>query len=380
MVPLRLGMVGGGPGAFIGPVHRIAAAMDGHFVLVAGAFASDPQRSMAAGQALGLDESRCYPDYATMAAQEAGRAGGIDAVAVVTTNRTHYDIAATFLRAGIDVICEKPVTATLAQAQALRDIVRASGRVFVVTHNYSGYPMVREARSRVAAGQIGKLRMVQVEYPQGWLSERVELHGSKQASWRTDPAEAGAGGALGDIGTHAFQLACFVIGETPQSVLAELSVFAEGRALDDNASVLLRYADGARGAIWASQIAIGCLNGLRLRVFGESGSLDWSQEQPDALWIDRLGEPRQRIVPGGPDIGPDAARVTRLPAGHPEGFLEAFATIYADAALLIRARRMGTDASGAMPPGIQDGLLSLAFVDACVQSSRAGGIWVGLQS
>ena len=292
MAPLRLGMVGGGPGAFIGPVHRIAAAMDGHFLLVAGAFASDPQRSVAAGQALGLDASRCYPDFATMAAEETARPDGIEAVAIVTTNRTHYDIAAAFLRAGIDVICEKPVTATLAQAQALRDIVTASGRVFVVTHNYSGYPMVREARARVAAGQIGKLRLVQVEYPQGWLAERVELQGSKQASWRTDPAEAGAGGALGDIGTHAFQLACFVTGETPHSVLADLAIFAEGRALDDNASVLLRYANGARGAIWASQVAIGCLNGLRLRVFGETGSLDWSQEQPNELWIDLPGTPR----------------------------------------------------------------------------------------
>jgi len=379
-IPLRLGMVGGGPGAFIGPVHRIAAAMDGHFVLVAGAFASDPQRSVAAGRALGLDPARCYPDYATMAAQEATRADGIEAVCIVTTNRTHHDIAVAFLRAGIDVICEKPVTATLAQARSLQAAVAQSGRVFVVTHNYSGYPMVREARARVVAGQIGRLRMVQVEYPQGWLAERVELQDSnKQASWRTNPAEAGAGGALGDIGTHAFQLASFVTGQNPHSVLAELSALAEGRALDDNANVLLRYANGARGAIWASQIAIGCLNGLRLRVFGQTGSLDWSQEQPNELWIDRLGAPRQRIVPGGPDVGPDAARITRLPAGHPEGFLEAFATIYADAALLIRARRQGTDASGAMAPGMQDGLLSLAFVHACVESSRAGNIWVALE-
>jgi predicted dehydrogenase len=380
MRKLRLGMVGGGPGAFIGPVHRIAAAMDGHFALVAGAFASDPERSIAAGLALGLDAARCYPDYATMAAQEAARADGIEAVSIVTTNRTHYDIALAFLIAGIDVICEKPVTATLAQARALYEAVTQSGRVFVVTHNYSGYPMVREARARIAAGQIGRLRMVQVEYPQGWLAERVELQGdNKQANWRTDPAEAGAGGALGDIGTHAFQLACFVTGQTPQSLLADVAALAEGRALDDNACVLLRYAGGARGAIWASQIAIGCLNGLRLRVFGEIGGLDWSQEQPNELWVDRLGAPRQRIVPGGPDIGADAGRVTRLPAGHPEGFLEAFATIYADAAQLIRARRTGTNAPGAMPPGMRDGLLSLAFVDACVQSSRAGNIWVALQ-
>jgi predicted dehydrogenase len=221
--------------------------------------------------------------------------------------------------------------------------------------------------------------MVQVEYPKGWLAQRVELQGSKQESWRTDPVEAGAGGALGDIGTHAFQLACFVTGQISQAVLADISAFANGRLLDDNACVLLRYPDGARGALWASQIAIGCLNGLRLRVFGETGSLDWSQEQPNELWIDRLDAPRQRIVPGGPDVGADAVRATRLPAGHPEGFLEAFATIYADAARLIRARRTGTDASGVMPPGMQDGLLSLAFVEACVQSSGAGNIWIALQ-
>jgi predicted dehydrogenase len=380
MAPLRLGMVGGGPGAFIGPVHRMAAALDGQFVLVAGAFASDPKRSIAAGHALGLEAARCYPDYAAMATQEAARPDGIEAVSIVTTNRTHHDIAVAFLTAGIDVICEKPVTATLAEALSLRQAVARSGRVFVVTHNYSGYPMVREARARVASGAIGRLRMVQVEYPQGWLSERVELRGgNKQASWRTDPAEAGAGGALGDIGTHAFHLACFVTGQTPEAVLADLASLAEGRVLDDNASVLLRYPDGARGAIWASQIAIGCANGLRLRVFGECGSLDWSQENPNELWIDQRDARRQRIVPGGPGAGADAARVTRLPAGHPEGFLEAFATVYADAAQLIRARRTGASAVGAMPPAIQDGLLTMAFIDACVQSNHAGNVWVDLQ-
>jgi len=379
MAPLRLGMVGGGPGAFIGPVHRMAAAMDGHFQLVAGAFASDPERSIAAGRALGLQAARCYPDYAAMAAAESARPDGIEAVSIVTTNRTHHDIAMTFLNAGIDVICEKPVTATLAEAVSLREAVARSGCVFVVTHNYAGYPMVREARARVAANTLGRLRMVQVEYPQGWLSDRIELRGgNKQASWRTDPAEAGAGGALGDIGTHAFHLACFVTGQTPQAVLADLAALAQGRVLDDNASVLLRYPNGARGAIWASQIAIGCANGLRLRVFGEYGALDWSQESPNELWVDQRDAPRQRIVPGGPGVGAEAARVTRLPAGHPEGFLEAFAAIYTDAAQLIRARRTGAAAAGAMPPSVQDGLLAMAFVDACVRSSHAGNVWVTL--
>ena len=378
--PLRLGMVGGGAGAFIGPVHRMAAAMDGQFTLVAGAFASDPAKSVAFGQALGLQEARCYPDYHVMAQSEKARPDGIEAVAIVTTNRTHYDVAAAFLNAGIDVICEKPVTATLEQAQALAGIVAATGCILVVTHNYAGYPMVREARARLAAGEIGRLRVVQAEYAQGWLAERAELQGSKQAAWRTDPAEAGAGGALGDIGTHALQLACFVTGQSPGSILADLSTFAEGRALDDNACVLLRFASGARGSIWVSQVAVGCHNGLRLRVFGETGSLDWSQETPTDLWIDRLGAPRQRIVAGGPGVGADAARVTRLPAGHPEGFLEAFATIYADAAQCIRARRHGVPVAGAMPPGMHDGLLSLQFVDACVRSSKAGGVWTAMDA
>ena len=375
---LRMGMVGGGPGAFIGPVHRMAAAIDGQFDLVAGAFAGDPARSRQAGRALGLDEARCYPDYASMAEQEAARPDGIEAVSIVTTNRTHCAIALAFLRAGIDVICEKPVTATVAEARVLAEAVAASGLVFVVTHNYSGYPMVREARARVAAGDIGRLRMVHVEYPQGWLAEKLESTGSKQASWRTDPAEAGAGGALGDIGTHAFQLACFVTGEVPGAVLADLSAFGAGRQLDDNANVLLRFPSGARGILWVSQVAVGCLNGLRLRVYGEAGGLDWAQEQPNQLWIDKIGAPRQVLIPGGPGVGADAARVTRLPAGHPEGFLEAFATIYADAAQLIRARRDGAAVAGALAPGVQDGLLSLAFVDACVRSNFEGASWVGL--
>lgn len=370
--PLRLGMVGGGSGAFIGPVHRIAATMDGHFRLTAGAFASDPERSVQSGLALGLDPARCYPDYRAMAAGEAGRPDGIEAVSIVTTNRTHLAIAQTFLAAGIDVICEKPMTATLDEARQLAASVASSGRVFVLTHNYTGYPMVREARARVADGQIGRLRVVQVEYAQGWLSEPVERQ-SKQAAWRVDPAQAGAGGALGDIGTHAFHLAGYVTGAGTEAVLADLSCFGHGRTLDDNAHVLLRLAGGARGVLWASQVAVGCLNGLRLRVYGETGALEWAQEQPNTLVLDRPGAPRMLLATGSPGLSEAATRATRLPAGHPEGFLEAFANIYADAAAAIRARLGGT-------PGVQDGLATLGFVDACVRSHAAGGIWQRLES
>ena len=376
--PIRLGMVGGGAGAFIGAVHRMAARLDGHFTLVAGAFSSDPERSKNSGIDLGIAPDRAYPDYQTMAQAEKLRADGIEAVSIVTPNHMHFGPAKVFMEAGIDVICDKPVTATLQQAHDLAAILRDTGRLFILTHNYTGYPMVREARARVAAGDIGRLRMVHVEYPQGWLAEKLESTGSKQASWRTDPAEAGAGGALGDIGTHAFQLACFVTGEVPGAVLADLSAFGAGRQLDDNANVLLRFPSGARGILWVSQVAVGCLNGLRLRVYGEAGGLDWAQEQPNQLWIDKIGAPRQVLIPGGPGVGADAARVTRLPAGHPEGFLEAFATIYADAAQLIRARRDGATVAGALAPGVQDGLLSLAFVDACVRSNFEGASWVGL--
>ncbi len=376
--PVRLGMVGGGNGAFIGPVHRMAAMLDGEFSLVAGALASDPARAKQSGLALGLAQDRCYGDYTTMASAEAARADGIEAVAIVTPNHTHLPIASTFLRAGIDVICEKPVTASLAEARELASVVAKSGCVLVVTHNYTGYPLVREARARVAAGELGALRLVQVEYAQGWLAERLELAGSKQAAWRTDPSQAGAGGALGDIGTHAFNLACFVTGQAPQALLADLSAFGAGRRLDDNAGVLLRYASGARGALWASQVAVGCLNGLRLRLYGESGGLEWSQENPNSLIIDRLGEPRRLFSAGGAGIGTDAASVTRLPAGHPEGFIEAFATIYREAAQLIRARREGRESPSVLAPCMQDGVASMEFVEACVRSSRQDSRWVEL--
>jgi predicted dehydrogenase len=377
--PIRLGMVGGGQGAFIGAVHRIAARLDGQFALIAGAFSSNPDRSIASALELGIAADRAYPDFATMAAAESARADGIEAVAIVTPNNMHFAPAKAFLEAGIDVICDKPVTANLADAHRLAEIVHATGRLFILMHNYTGYPMIREARARVAAGAIGALRLVQVEYAQDWLAEPVEHSGSKQAAWRIDPTQAGAGGALGDIGTHAYNLAAFVTGQEPSQVLADTTAFGAGRALDDNAGVLLRYAGGARGMLWASQVAAGNENLLRLRLYGDRGGLEWSHEDPNLLWFTALGEPKQVITRNGAGAGAASRRVSRVPGGHPEGYLEGFATIYAEAAAAIRAARNGNMPDAEMIyPGIQDGVRAIAFVEACVTSSQAGSVWVDL--
>ncbi|PKQ05707.1 MAG: oxidoreductase, partial [Alphaproteobacteria bacterium HGW-Alphaproteobacteria-10] len=292
--PIRLGMVGGGRDAFIGAVHRIAARMDGHFQLVAGALSSTPEKARASGADLGLDPARSYDDFAAMAEGEAARADGVEAVAIVTPNHMHFAPAKAFLERGVHVICDKPLTATLDQAHELAAIANESVALFILTHNYTGYPMVRQARAMVAEGALGALRVVQVEYAQEWLSRRLEDTGQKQAAWRTDPARSGAGGATGDIGTHALNLATFVTGRSPTSLCADLDSFVPGRALDDNAHVLLRYRDGAKGMLWCSQVAPGHENGLRLRVYGENGSLEWAQEAPNTLWHAPLGEPHRR--------------------------------------------------------------------------------------
>ena len=379
--PVRLGMVGGGQGAFIGAVHRIAARLDGTFQLVAGAFSSDPVRSSASAAEYGVSPERAYATYEEMAKAEAARPDGIEAVAIVTPNHLHFGPAKAFLEAGIDVICEKPLTANLADAIELERIASASGRVFVLTHNYTGYPMIREARALVAAGELGPIRVVQVEYAQDWLTERAEDMGSKQAEWRVDPDRAGAGGALGDIGTHAYNLLSFVTGLTLDAVAADLTAFVPGRRLDDNDHVLLRFNGGAKGMLWASQVAPGHENGLQLRVYGEKGGLSWHQEQPNHLWFTRFGEQKRLVTRGGAGAGPDAARVSRIPGGHPEGYLEGFATIYAEAARAIRARRDGTalDASVAFPT-VGDGVAAMRFVEAAVRSSHADSAWTRLDS
>lgn len=376
---IRLGMVGGGQGAFIGAVHRIAARLDDRFELVAGALSSTPEKARASGEDLGLDDDRNYSSYEEMAESEARREDGIEAVAIATPNATHLPVARAFLEHGIHVLCDKPMTTTLAEAEELAALVEASGRLFVLTHNYSGYPMIRQAREMVAAGELGALRVVQVEYAQDWLATPLEEAGNKQAGWRTDPARAGAGGCVGDIGTHAYQLACFVSGLEVESLAADLTAFVPGRRLDDNAHVLLRFKGGARGMLWASQVAIGSANALTLRVYGETGGLDWRQESPDDLWFTRHGEPPQRLRRGGADATPAAARVTRIPAGHPEGYLEAFANLYREAADAILAAREGkTPRDEVTFPSLDDGIKGMAFIEACVRSSDNGAAWVEL--
>jgi predicted dehydrogenase len=376
---IRLGMVGGGRGAFIGAVHRIASRIDDQFDLVAGALSSDPDRARASAAELGLDPSRSYGAFAEMATAEAARADGIEAVAIVTPNHMHAPVAKAFLAAGIHVICDKPMTLSVPEAEDLVATAEASGRLFVLTHNYTGYPMIRQARDLVASGALGEIRLIQVEYAQDWLSEPLERSGSKQAEWRTDPARSGAGGAIGDIGTHAYNLASFVSGREAETLLAQLTAFVPGRPLDDDVQVLLRYPGGARGMLWASQVAVGNENALRLRVYGTEAGLEWAQEEPNRLWFTRLGQPRQLLTRGGAGANPSAARVTRVPAGHPEGYLEGFATIYAEAARAIRAARSGeAPPADVLYPTVRDGLAGMRFIAAAVASSEAGNVWTPL--
>jgi predicted dehydrogenase len=378
--PIRLGMVGGGQGAFIGGVHRIAARLDGEFNLVAGALSSDPDRAKASAAELGLDPERSYGSFAEMAKAEAKRADGIEAVSIVTPNHMHWPAARAFLEAGIHVICDKPLTSTLADAKKLAALVEKSGKVFVLTHNYTGYPMIRHAREMVAKGELGEIRVIHAEYPQDWLTTKVEDTGAKQAVWRTDPKQSGAGGATGDIGTHAYNLARFVSGLELDSLSADLDAFVKGRLLDDNAHVMLRFKSGAKGMLWASQVAPGNENALKLRVYGTKGGIEWSQEQPNHLWYTPFGEPKRLITRGGAGAGPAAARVSRVPAGHPEGYLEGFATIYAEAARAIRAarRKNGKPAKDVVYPTIHDGVEGVAFVEACVRSSKKNAAWTKL--
>lgn len=373
-------MVGGGEGAFIGAVHRMAARLDGHWDLVAGAFQSDATRSIAFGQSMGLDSDRCYGDYAAMAAGEAGRADRIDALAIVTPNSAHAPIAKVFLEAGIPVICDKPLTTNGADARDLASAVARSGLPFILTHNYSGYPMARQARTMIEEGDLGALRIVQVEYAQDWLA--TDLSGNKQADWRGDPSRAGPGGALGDIATHAFQLAEFVTGLKTQTLAADLAAFVPGRKVDDNVNVMLRFGGGAKGMLWASQVATGSVNGLKLRVFGDKGGLEWFQETPETLLFTPLGGQERIIRRGGAGVSASATHATRIPGGHPEGYLEGFAQIYADAAELIRAHqdKRAPAAFATLAPGIADGVRGVAFIEAAVASSKANGAWTELSA
>lgn len=371
-------MVGGGRDAFIGGVHRIASRIDDRYELVAGAFSSTAEKAKASASDLGIADERAYESFEKMAEAEAAREDGIEVVSIVTPNHVHFAAAKAFLERGIHVICDKPMTSTLADAEALASLVETGDARFFLTHNYTGYPMIRQAREMIAGGALGTIRVVQVEYAQDWLSTRLEDSGQKQAGWRVDPAKSGAGGAIGDIGTHAFNLAAFVTGLDCRELLADIDSFVEGRMLDDNCHVLLRYANGAKGMLWCSQVAPGNENALSLRVYGSEGGLGWKQEDPNYLWHTPLGEATRLLTRGGAGANDAAASVTRIPGGHPEGYLEGFANLYNDAADVIVALRAGAAPPPSSCPTAVDGLAGVRFIDAVVRSSSAGGQWTAL--
>ncbi|MGO4637862.1 Gfo/Idh/MocA family protein [Mesorhizobium sp. 2RAF45] len=376
---IRLGMVGGGEGAFIGAVHRIAARLDDRYDLVAGALSSDAARAARSAALLGLDPARSYADFTDMARSETVRPDGIEAVSIVTPNHMHAPAIRAFLDAGIHVICDKPLTTTLAEALSLREAARVSGLVVALTHTYIGYPMLRQARAMVRNGDLGEIRIVQVEYAQDWLATKLEDGGNKQAEWRSDPARSGAGGSIGDIGTHAFNLAGFVTGLEPDALCAELTTFVEGRRLDDNVQIMLRYENGARGSLWCSQVAIGNENEVSLRVYGSKGALEWTQRDANQLVWSSLDQNRQIITRNGAGADESNRLASRVPAGHPEGYLEAFATLYHDVAEAIVALRLGRPLTPqTLFPTVDDGVKGLAFIEAAIRSSIAGGVWTRL--
>ena len=373
-------MVGGGTGAFIGAVHRTAARLDDRFELVAAALSSDPERSLAAASELHIP--RAYASFAQMAREEARRDDPIDAVAIVTPNHLHHAVAKAFLEVGIHVICDKPLTTTLDDALDLSDTVQRTGLIFGLTHTYVGYPLVRQAREMVLAGELGAVRMVQVEYAQDWLSTPLENTGSKQADWRTDPARSGPAGCLGDIGTHAFHLACFTTGLRCTELAADLTTFVPGRRLDDNVQLMLRFTGGAKGSLWASQIAVGNENHLQLRIYGDKGGLVWLQENPNYLHFSPLGEQPRLITRGGPGVGSAAQGATRIPSGHPEGYFEAFAQLYRDLAEQMTARleARAPDPRALLVPGVDDGLQGVQFILAVLQSAQNRSAWTAMPS
>jgi predicted dehydrogenase len=377
---LRLGMVGGGPGGFIGAVHRIAARIDDRFELVAAALSSNPERGRAAARDLHIAPDRAYGSFAEMAAAEAKRPDKIDAVSIVTPNHLHFGPAKAFLEAGFHVICDKPLTTTVEDAETLAQLVKKSGKVFGLTHNYTGYPVIRQAREMIAAGELGKLRLVQVEYAQDWLTTPLENTGQKQAAWRTDPAQSGPAGSLGDIGTHAYNIACFVSQLHAEQVAADVSIIVPGRRLDDNVQMLLRYNEGVKGMLWASQVAVGNENNLRLRVYGEKGGFDWSQENPNYLHFSRYGKPTMTLTRNGADATASAKHASRVPSGHPEGYLEAFAQLYSDIAEQISAHDAGRPAAkeSLLVPTVDDGVAGVKFISAVLNSSKQNAAWTKL--
>lgn len=379
---LRMGMVGGGSGAFIGEVHRKAARLDGGIDIVAGAFNSDPKKSRQMGKELCLDKKRIYADYETMIEKELALPEDerIDFVSVCTPNHMHFPIAKAFLEAGFNVMCEKPMTLTVKEAEALQQVVRKTRKVFGLMHNYTAYPMVKLARDMVKQGDLGKIHKVVVHYTQGWLARAIEKDGQQQASWRTDPKKSGAAGCMGDIGTHAANLAEYITGLSIKEIAADLTTFVKGRRLDDDGTCLVRFNKGAKGVLYASQISIGQENNLAIWVHGENGSIEWHQEKPNDLYVDTLNAPTQIWKRGNEYVGEKseaAERGTRIPAGHPEAFLEAFANNYCNFADTIRARAKREKASEVITdfPGIKEGVAGMKFIDAVVKSSKENAAW-----
>ncbi|WP_410488924.1 Gfo/Idh/MocA family protein [Algibacter sp. L1A34] len=378
---LRMGMIGGGTGSFIGDVHRRAAAIDGMIELVCGAFSSNEEKSKASGKALYLPEDRCYGSFEEMILKEKELPEGVrmDFVSIVTPNHMHFPPAKLALENGFNVVCDKPMTLTLDEAIALETIIEKSGKLFALTHNYTGHPMVKQARAMVAKGDLGKIRKIQVQYLQGWLSTAVEQTGQKQASWRVDPSKSGIGGALGDIGTHAENLAEYITGLKIEELAADLGKFGEGRVLDDDGNLLLRMENGAKGTMSISQIALGEENNLAIKVYGEKGSLEWQQENPNQLITHWLEEPVKIFTPNGNNLYEEALNVSRIPAGHPEGYLEAFATIYKNFATHLMAVLNGETIDKPDYPAVKDGIRGMQFIYAAVESDKKNAAWTKIE-
>ena len=378
---IRLGMVGGGQGAFIGAVHRIASRIDDRYELLAGAFSSNAEKAFASGKEIGIDDDRNYKNFIEMIEAESSREDKIDAVAIVTPNHMHHPIALAFMNKGFNIICDKPLAMNLRQCEELVQSKQDNDVLFALTHNYTGYPMIRNARALCNNGDLGKIRVIQAEYAQDWLTEDLENKtqndGNKQASWRTDPSQSGAGGCIGDIGTHAYNLIRYVTGLDTQEISAELTSFVSGRILDDNAQISLRFKEGAKGTIWSSQIAPGNENHLQIRIYGEKAGLEWCQEDPNYLYFTKYGEPKQKITRGGAGALNESNEVTRIPPGHPEGYLEGFANIYTDVANALINKKNGTfNPDNHQFPSVEDGLEGIKFIERSIASSSANSSWV----
>ena len=378
MAKIKLGMVGGGQGAFIGGVHRIASRIDNHYDLVAGSLASNADIAHVSAKELGINDDRSYATFQDMAEKESLREDGIDVVAIVTPNYLHYPIAEAFLSKNIHVICDKPLTHNLEDAEKFLESVKKSKALFALTHNYTGYPMVRQAREMFRNGEIGNLRVIQVEYAQDWLTLPIENEGQKQASWRTDPSKAGMGGSIGDIGSHAFNLVDFITGAKLNELCADISSFVPGRKNDDNAHVLLRYENNVKGMLWSSQVAPGNENALRIRVYGDKGGMEWEQENPNYLTVDIFGKAKKIIRRAGNETIDIGNRITRIPPGHPEGYLEGFANIYSDFAKQILAFKdnQKPEKDILLVPSIEDGVKGVKFITTVVESGSNGGKWI----